>query len=224
MTRVFLLGLLLIVAAGPTVSVARQTQDAPETDRQATQALENLGPGRGGIPFSGRSVEILGIIRGAAADEAGLKSGESKGIEAGGLGFSGEVKEIEQAMKDLGAQVTQQEIRVNLPGDILFDFDKWDIRPDAEASLQKLAAIIRATKSKQVVIAGHTDSKGSEAYNLKLSLKRAHSVKDWLTQNAGLESKFMDVHGFGEAQLVAPNDTAAGRQQNRRVEVVIKKK
>lgn len=224
MRRLFLLGLLLILAARPTVAVAREAQDAPENDIQAVQALENLGPGRGGIPFSGRSVEILGIIRGAAADETGLKPGESKGIEAGGIGFFGEVKEIEQAMKDLGAQVTQQEIRVNLPGDILFDFDKWHIRPDAEASLQKLAVIIRATKSKQVVIAGHTDSKGSEAYNIKLSRKRAHSVKTWLTQNAGLDSKLMNVHGYGESQPAATNDTPEGRQQNRRVEVVIKKK
>lgn len=202
----------------------QRAADAAASDRAALQALQDLGPERGGIPFSGRSVEILGIIRGTGADETGLKPGESRAFDAGAMGFAGEVKDLEQAVKDLGAQVTKQEIRINLPGDILFDFDKWDIRSDAEASLQKLAAIIRGTGSKKVIISGHTDSKGSDAYNNKLSLKRANSVKTWLAKSAGVKPKLMQVHGYGESRPVAANDTPEGRQQNRRVEVVIKKK
>ncbi len=79
------------------------------------------------------------------------------------------------------------------------------------------------------MISGHTDSKGSEEYNQKLSEKRAESVKKWLIENAGVNPKIIEISGYGESRPVAPNtnpdgsDNPEGRQKNRRVEIVIKK-
>lgn len=118
------------------------------------------------------------------------------------------------------------EIFVALPGDVLFDFDKVDIKPDAGETLKKLALIIR-TKARGIVqIDGYTDAKGSDPYNQKLSEGRAASVKMWLT-NAGIPGAGLNTRGFGKANPVAPNtrpdgsDNPEGRTRNRRVEVII---
>jgi OOP family OmpA-OmpF porin len=90
--------------------------------------------------------------------------------------------------------------------------------------------IIKAYKSPNVTIAGHTDSKGAEDYNQKLSEKRAASVKSWLVKNAGINADIIKTIGYGESKPVAPNtkkdgsDNPEGRQKNRRVEILIKKK
>ncbi|MFQ6083503.1 MAG: pyridoxal-phosphate dependent enzyme [Candidatus Aminicenantia bacterium] len=145
-------------------------------------------------------------------------------------GIEAESKTIQAALKDLGAKVTGTEIQIDLPGDVLFDFDKWDIRPDAEETLRKVGEIIKEYKSPEVIISGHTDSIGSEEYNQELSEKRAESVKSWLTQNAGINPEIMKAIGYGESRPIAPNtnpdgsDNPEGRQENRRVEILIKKK
>ncbi len=83
-------------------------------------------------------------------------------------------------------------------------------------------------KSPQVIIADHTDSKGSDAYNQRLSEKRAESVKKWLSENAGISADTIKTVGYGETRPMAPNansdgsDNPEGRQKNRRVEIVIR--
>lgn len=124
---------------------------------------------------------------------------------------------------------TGREVRIELPGDLLFDFDKWDIRPDAEPTLRQVTEIIQRYPKAKVVIAGYTDAKGTDAYNLKLSARRAESVKAWLVQQGGVDGKRMTTKGRGEAEPVAPNthpdgsDNPEGRQRNRRVELTVKK-
>ena len=109
------------------------------------------------------------------------------------------------------------------------DFDKWNIRKKAEEVLNRVAEVINISKSPKVMISGHTDSKGSDVYNQKLSEKRAESVKKWLIKNAKVDPKIIEVSGYGESRPVAPNtnpdgsDNPEGRQKNRRVEIVIKK-
>jgi outer membrane protein OmpA-like peptidoglycan-associated protein len=131
---------------------------------------------------------------------------------------------------DLGAKVTETEIKIALSGDILFDFDKDTLRPDAFPTLQKVAEIIAGYPGAPVLIEGYTDSKGKDSYNLKLSDRRAASVKKWLVEKAGADAGHIKTKGWGEAKPVAPNenpdgsDDPDGRQKNRRVEITIKTK
>lgn len=141
---------------------------------------------------------------------------------------SSEVQRVEQLMTDLNAQRTSQGIIINLPENILFDFDKYDIRADARPTLQKLYELISYYKEAPVEINGHTDSKGSDQYNQTLSERRAASVKKYLVDNFGLSPDRLQTRGFGETKPIAPNtnpdgsDNPEGRQKNRRVEVIIK--
>ena len=150
-----------------------------------------------------------------------------RGLEAGvagtGSAIVATVQQVRQAMQALGAQETNLEVRVALPADVLFDFDKADIRSDAASALAQLATVIRAYPSGRVELEGHTDSKGDDAYNQRLSQRRAESVKRWLTEREGLAADRFITRGAGESRPVASNDDEAGRQKNRRVEVVIHK-
>jgi photosystem I P700 chlorophyll a apoprotein A2 len=168
----------------------------------------------------------------AAAEAAVARLGAKRALDVvpailniAGLqtGVVATVQSLQQAMRDLGAQETNLEIKVDLPADVLFDFDKSDIRPDAAAALAKLAVIIRAQPKGRTRIEGHTDSKGDDAYNQKLSERRAESVRNWLVTKEGLDGSRMTTKGWGEAQPVAPNDTDPNRQKNRRVQAIIEK-
>jgi outer membrane protein OmpA-like peptidoglycan-associated protein len=118
------------------------------------------------------------------------------------------------------------EMRIELPSDILFDFDKSDIRPSAQAALKQVADIVRQRAKGTVRVEGHTDSKGTPAYNQRLSERRAASIQQWLVQREGLRMTPLATQGFGAARPVAPNvnpdgsDNPEGRQRNRRVEIV----
>lgn len=130
-------------------------------------------------------------------------------------------------LSELGARETARGTVVSLPGDVLFDFDRWSIRADARPTLAKLAELIARSPGVPVVVEGHTDAKGSEAYNQRLSERRADSVADWLARQRGVDPARLGRRGLGESEPVAPNaradgsDDPAGRQRNRRVEVIL---
>jgi outer membrane protein OmpA-like peptidoglycan-associated protein len=116
---------------------------------------------------------------------------------------------------------------VELPSDVLFAFDSADLRPEAVASLREVADEIRGAPAGAIVIVGHTDSKGSDTYNLDLSTRRAQAVRDWMGEQVGVRQRDFEVSGAGEGDPVMPNvnpdgsDSEEGRSRNRRVEVVI---
>jgi outer membrane protein OmpA-like peptidoglycan-associated protein len=128
----------------------------------------------------------------------------------------------------LTVQESPQQVRLYLAADVLFDFDKSTIRPDAAKTLREVAEIIRAKSRGVVRVEGYTDSKGTPSYNAHLSEQRAASVKEWLVSRESLNGAMTTV-GYGAANPVAPNakadgsDDPAGRQKNRRVEIVISK-
>ncbi|KAF5063027.1 OmpA family protein [anaerobic digester metagenome] len=104
-----------------------------------------------------------------------------------------------------------------------FDFDKYNVKPEYHQVLADFAAYMKKQQSFTVVeIAGHTDSVGTDAYNLKLSDRRAKSVRDYLVKNFGLDEKLFSSKGYGESKPIATNDTEAGRAQNRRIEAELK--
>ncbi len=101
-----------------------------------------------------------------------------------------------------------------------FDFNKANIRPDAAGILREAATILKENANVKVSVEGHTDSVGSDQYNLKLSLRRAAAVKEFLIKEGVVETR-LSTRGLGESQPVATNDTADGRAQNRRVELKV---
>jgi outer membrane protein OmpA-like peptidoglycan-associated protein len=122
-----------------------------------------------------------------------------------------------------------KETTIELPADVLFDFDKADIRSDAALSLKEAARILREQAKGPVRVEGHTDAKGSAAYNQKLSEQRASAVVKWLIDNEKLSAVKFSIKGFGATKPVAPNakpdrsDNPEGRQRNRRVALVFAK-
>ncbi|MHC9084901.1 OmpA family protein [Luteimonas sp. RIT-PG2_3] len=116
-------------------------------------------------------------------------------------------------------------VLITLNDQVLFDFDKSEIRPDAAKVLDVLASALKQVEARQMDIRGHTDAKGSDAYNLELSDRRAQSVVAALRQRGAAQTA--SAKGYGEAQPVAPNevdgqDNPAGRQLNRRVEIFLR--
>jgi outer membrane protein OmpA-like peptidoglycan-associated protein len=104
--------------------------------------------------------------------------------------------------------------------DVLFDFGKYTLRPGAREKLARVSGIILAHPGLKIEVEGHTDSVGSEEFNQKLSEQRAGAVRDYLV-SSGVSTANVTARGFGKTQPVASNDTAEGRQRNRRVELVV---
>jgi photosystem I P700 chlorophyll a apoprotein A2 len=148
---------------------------------------------------------------------------ELRGIASG---MQARVDPVKAALKDLGARVTEREIKIDLSADVLFDFDKADLRPEAGPSLAKVAAVMNTYPKASALIEGHTDGKGSDQYNQRLSDRRADSVRRWLAA-AGVKTQ-MSARGWGKTKPVAPNtkpdgsDDPVGRQKNRRVEITVR--
>lgn len=101
---------------------------------------------------------------------------------------------------------------------VLFDFNKSKLKPESDAVLEQVAAVMKKVPDLRLEVQGHTDGVGSENYNLPLSKARAHSVVVWLTDH-GVASDRLDAHGYGKTRPIASNDTDEGRAQNRRVEI-----
>ena len=159
--------------------------------------------------------------------------GDAQNTKGAASDLKGEVIDLKAAsagLKAAGAEIKESaaEIKISLQGEILFDFDKSNLRPAAESTLAQVAKMIGSYSKAQVLIEGFTDSKGSDSYNAKLSDRRAVSVKNWFAQH-GVAANSMQTRGWGAAKPVAPNkhpdgsDDPEGRQKNRRVEITIKK-
>ena len=105
-------------------------------------------------------------------------------------------------------------------GDVLFQTGKYELKPEARERLAKVSGILLAYPTLKVAIEGHTDSVGTDEYNQRLSEQRAEAVRDYFVQQA-VSADSVTAKGFGKTQPVAANDTAEGRQRNRRVELVL---
>jgi outer membrane protein OmpA-like peptidoglycan-associated protein len=128
-------------------------------------------------------------------------------------------RQLESALADLQAKKTDRGLVITL-GDVLFATGQAELRPGGRHSLDKLSNFMRQYPQRTVQIEGFTDNVGSEEYNQRLSEHRADAVRDVLT-NAGVASDRIQTRGLGKSSPVADNDSATGRQQNRRVEVII---
>lgn len=132
-----------------------------------------------------------------------------------------ESEEMKRQMLDLNAKMTDRGMVLTL-GDVLFASGQSDLKPGAASRLNKLTVFLNKYADRTVTIEGHTDSIGSENLNRALSQRRAEAVKAYLASQ-GISAARISANGMGKSLPVASNDNAAGRQQNRRVEIIIGK-
>ena len=137
--------------------------------------------------------------------------------------------DLEKARQEFEAQQSGRSLSMNLSGDVLFDYDKAALKPEAEQALKKVAVVLSQFPESKITVEGYTDSKGTRATNMQLSRERAQSVKDWLARNGGVVAASISTKGFGEQYPIAPNkntdgsDNPVGRALNRRVSIIVEK-
>lgn len=194
-----------------------------------------LAVGASGCASLNRTEEgaIIGAATGAAVGGAVGKwqGSTAKGAIIGAVvgGAAGAVigrqmdnraEELEAELENARVERVGEGILVTFDSGILFDFDSSRLRPAARNNLSELANTLREMPETEVLVAGHTDSVGSDDYNYTLSEQRAQSAADHL-MSLGISGSRINIVGLGEAEPVASNETSAGRQENRRVEVAI---
>jgi outer membrane protein OmpA-like peptidoglycan-associated protein len=197
-----------VVRAKAAVQEARDDQAvaeyAPEALRDAEQALVQAEQGqRQGLDDD--QVDHLAYI---AEQKAAIA--KSQAVEQ---------RKQDELVQQLRAERTSRGMVVTLE-DVLFQVNGAQLQPGAQTELLRLADYLKRNPDRKIMIEGHTDNTGSSEYNLQLSQLRAQSVESYLT-SSGVSPDRIRAIGYGETRPEAPNDTATGRQQNRRVEIVI---
>ena len=174
-----------------------------------------------GAGVGGAAGGLIGYATGNTA--AGVLIGAAVGGAAGALIGNYMDKQAAEIERDIeGAKVERvgEGIKITFNSGILFDVNKANLKDYSRTELTKLAAILSKYDDTNILLAGYTDSTGSEEYNMQLSRSRAQSVADYLVVR-NVNSERFSVYGHGESDPVAANDTEGGRAQNRRVEVAI---
>ncbi|WP_111641829.1 OmpA family protein [Marinimicrobium alkaliphilum] len=177
---------------------------ARATARYAEDQRERLSEERDAARLAARTREV-----GRARDDA--ESARSSAAQ--------QSTEYQRQIDELQAEVTDRGLVLTL-GDVLFATGSAELQDGTNRNLDRLVSFLNEHPERRIQIEGHTDSVGSAAFNQTLSLQRAQSVRDYLTQQ-GIASRRISTSGIGMEQPVASNDTTAGRQQNRRVEIII---
>ncbi|MES2684607.1 MAG: OmpA family protein [Pseudomonadota bacterium] len=224
-------GLQAVYVAQGKVAIAR----AQAERRFAEDSVKNLGDQRNEIRLDARTreAEIAKAQAEAAAasamqqqqaaiaaqGDAAKAQAEAERAKAEAERAKAETEDLKRQMLDLEAKATDRGMVMTL-GDVLFSTGKSELKPGAMARLNKLAAFMLKYPDRAVVIEGHTDSTGSAALNMTLSQQRADSVKAYLISQSAPAASITAI-GKSKDVPVADNTTAAGRQQNRRVEVII---
>ncbi len=152
-----------------------------------------------------------------ASEDSGLES--SVGTSTSNVTSSVEVR-VADIISDFDGETTTEGTALTIPGEVLFDTDEDTLRPQARTDLDEVVEVLAFYDDAPVEIVGHTDSRSSDDYNQDLSERRATAVAAYL-RDAGIRRGRMAVEGRGESEPVADNDTADGRQQNRRVVVTV---
>ncbi|MEZ0494835.1 OmpA family protein [Sphingomonas sp. IW22] len=208
------LGIATAIAALGVTS-ACVTDPVTGERRISKAAIGGLGGAFGGY--------LLGDIVGGRRDRTEKIVGAGIGALAGaGIGtyMDRQERELRERTAGTGIDVVRQgdELVLDMPSGITFDFDSTAIRPQFRQTLDQVSDTLRRYDQTYVDVYGHTDSVGSDAYNQGLSERRASAVADYLTSR-GVQSARLGTRGYGETQPAASNDTEEGRAENRRVEI-----
>lgn len=166
-----------------------------------------------------------GAIIGRASGNTAL--GAIIGAAVGGASGAVIGRQMDKQAEDIKTQVPDAKVErvgegivVEFSSNVLFGFDEADLSAEAKSNLNKLVTVLNTYPETDIEIQGHTDSKGSESYNQKLSKKRANKVSDYLA-NQGIANNRLSIQGFGETMPKYSNDDNEGRMSNRRVEFLI---
>src|SRR6185503_13153980 len=200
--------------------------------RSAEATIAAAGEERRRMQLEAREREVTAAREQARVAEAARKEAESRTaiLEAERLekqrdmnasaGLSADVKRLESELADMRAKQTDRGWVLTLKNELLFDTGGSELKPGAERALDNLVQFLEKHSARSIAIEGFTDSTGSKQLNQSLSEKRAWAVKAALVKR-GISSNRIDARGYGPSFPVASNDNAAGRQLNRRVEIVI---
>jgi OOP family OmpA-OmpF porin len=194
-----------LLAMAEAERAAKAKKEAEEARSLAAAETERAGRAKAEAEARTREAEQARMAARAEAEKATRAKAEAD--------------QLMRELSDLKAKQTERGIILTI-GDVLFATGKADLSPEAMRSVDKLVEFLQKYTNRNVLIEGHTDSVGSDEFNLTLSQKRADSLKEALT-GKGVEEKRITTIGYGKKYPVASNDTTAGRQQNRRVEVSI---
>lgn len=206
-------GALLLTSCATYTGQSSDPNDPNRTGRGAAigaVAGAVLGAASGGDATERRQRATVGAAAGAAI--------------GGGIGVYQDRQEaaLRRQMAGTGVEVERQgdNITLNMPSGITFDFARYDLKPEFRPVLDNLSTTLNEYNQTRIEVTGHTDSVGSDASNMTLSQNRANAVAGYLG-GRGVASSRMVVTGAGETRPVASNDTDSGRAQNRRVEITL---
>lgn len=212
MNSMFRKGLILVVIAAFSFACATSTDDPNKKTKRGAAIGAVIGGVAGAVIGNQSGNNRTGAVIGAA-------TGAAVGAAVGRR-----MDKQEQELRQIeGVEVTRPsegEISVRLTNDILFDYNDASLRAASRDTLNDLASNFRQYPDNRIIVEGHTDSTGSDQYNQRLSEQRASNVADYLIDQ-GVGAGAITVYGYGESRPKATNDTAEGRQQNRRVEIHI---
>jgi outer membrane protein OmpA-like peptidoglycan-associated protein len=192
--------------------LAARTQEADAANSRATTAEANAAT----AAANAANAEANSAMDRQSADQARQDADAANVVAASSAERSAA---LEQEIVDLQARVTDRGLVLTL-GDVLFATGKSDLRVGTSDNLGKLVTFLMKYPERNVLIEGHTDSVGNAEFNQGLSQRRADAVRSFLTSRGIAEAR-LRTSGKGEAEPLAANETASGRQQNRRVEVII---
>lgn len=196
-----------IYMADRMVEIARATG----ITRQMEADRKRMGEERSAARLAARTLE---------ADTARADADTARSSEMAAAALSAKAaQEMQRQIDELEAEATERGLVLTL-GDVLFATGSADLQGGSNRTLEKLVGFLNTYPDRNVLIEGHTDNVGSAQFNQTLSLKRADSVRRYLTDH-GVQSRRLTVSGLGLERPVASNESAVGRQQNRRVEVII---
>jgi outer membrane protein OmpA-like peptidoglycan-associated protein len=174
-----------------------------------------------GTAAGGAAGAVIGRASGNTAMGAiiGAAVGGATGAVIGNQ-MDKQAEEIKKTVPDAKVERVGEGIVVEFNSNVLFAFDKSDLTADSKVSLQKLVTVLGNYPDTDIEVQGHTDSKGSNSYNMSLSERRAHAVSGYLTDK-DITAKRLTTKGFGETAPKYENDTESDRAKNRRVEFLI---
>ena len=189
-------------------------------EREAMQAQLQAARAREQAEAAQRQAQLQQQQTAAAREQAQTAAQQAEQARLAASTERERADQLQRELKEFSAKQTNRGAVVTLGSDVLFDTDKSQLRAGARRSVKRLAEVLQQHPDKRVTIEGFTDSQGSDQYNMELSRRRAEAVREALAAE-GVAPQAMEVRPYGESYPVADNDTAAGRQMNRRVEIVI---